>query len=66
MTKTMTNLKKNNSASPPSPSLWGRAGVGFLYTLLIVCMGVATIVEKMLGKDYAGELIYGSWWFVSL
>ena len=37
-----------------------------LYTLLIVCMGVATIVEKMHGKDYAGELIYGSWWFVSL
>ena len=37
-----------------------------LYTLLIVCMGGATIVEKMHGKDYAGELIYGSWWFVSL
>lgn len=37
-----------------------------LYTLLIVCMGVATIVEKMHGKDYAGELIYGSWWFITL
>ena len=37
-----------------------------LYTLLIVCMGGATIVEKMHGKDYAGELIYRSWWFVSL
>ena len=37
-----------------------------LYTLLIVCMGAATIVEKMHGKDYAGELIYGSWWFVTL
>ena len=37
-----------------------------LYTLLIVCMGGATIVEKMHGKDYAGEHIYGSWWFVTL
>lgn len=37
-----------------------------LYTLLIVCMGVATIVEKMHGKDYAGEHIYGSWWFITL
>lgn len=37
-----------------------------LYTLLIVCMGVATIVEKLHGKDYAGEHIYGSWWFITL
>ncbi len=37
-----------------------------LYTLLIVCMGAATIVEKMHGKDYAGDLIYGSWWFITL
>ena len=37
-----------------------------LYTLLIVCMGVATIVEKLHGKDYAGEHIYGSWWFIVL
>ena len=37
-----------------------------LYTLLIVCMGGATIVEKMHGKDYASELIYGSWWFITL
>ena len=58
--------EKNNRTSSVSPSLWGRAGVGLLYTLLIVCMGGATIVEKMHGKDYAGELIYGSWWFVSL
>ena len=40
--------------------------MGLLYTLLIVCMGGATIVEKMHGKDYAGELIYGSWWFITL
>ncbi len=40
--------------------------MGLLYTLLIVCMGAATIVEKMHGKDYAGELIYGSWWFITL
>lgn len=37
-----------------------------LYTLIIVCMGVATIVEKLYGKDYTSECIYGSWWFVSL
>ena len=29
-------------------------------------MGGATIVEKMHGKDYASELIYGSWWFITL
>lgn len=37
-----------------------------LYTLLIVCMGAASIVEKMHGKDYVGDLIYGSWWFITL
>lgn len=40
--------------------------MGLLYTLLIVSMGVATIVEKIHGKDYAGEHIYGSWWFITL
>ncbi|MCQ2197897.1 MAG: cytochrome c biogenesis protein CcsA [Bacteroidaceae bacterium] len=29
-------------------------------------MGVATIVEKIHGKDYVGEHIYGSWWFITL
>lgn len=37
-----------------------------LYTLLIVCMGIATIVEKIWNTAYAAEIIYGSWWFISL
>lgn len=37
-----------------------------LYTLLIVCMGIATIIEKLEGKDYVAETIYGSWWFITL
>ncbi len=37
-----------------------------LYTLLIVCMGFATFVEKVHGSDFVGDNIYGSWWFVSL
>ncbi len=36
------------------------------YTLLIVCMGAATIVEKIHGNNYVGEHIYGSWWFITL
>lgn len=37
-----------------------------LYTLLIVCMGFATFVEKIHGSDFVGKNIYGSWWFISL
>lgn len=37
-----------------------------LYALIIVCMGVATIVEKTEGREFAAEAIYGSWWFVAL
>lgn len=37
-----------------------------LCMLIIACMGGATIIEKLNGKEYAAELIYGSWWFVSL
>lgn len=40
--------------------------VGILWCLLIVCMAAATIVEKIEGKDYAAEAIYGSWWFITL
>ncbi|MCQ2256603.1 MAG: cytochrome c biogenesis protein CcsA [Bacteroidaceae bacterium] len=60
------NDNNNNTSYPyPAPFLT-RAGMGLLYTLLIVSMGVATIVEKIHGKDYAGEHIYGSWWFITL
>lgn len=37
-----------------------------LYTLLIVCMGVATIIEKIQGQNYVHDTIYGSWWFIAL
>lgn len=43
-----------------------RNGIGLLYTLLIVCMGVATIIEKVEGKAYIHEALYGSWWFATL
>lgn len=37
-----------------------------LYTLLVVCMGFATVVEKLYGTDAASEGVYGSWWFCTL
>ena len=37
-----------------------------LYTLLIVCMGIATIMERLYGKQWAHDYIYGSWWFIGL
>lgn len=37
-----------------------------LYTLLIVCMGLTTVIEKIEGRDYVAEHIYGSWWFVAM
>ena len=37
-----------------------------LYTLLIVCMGIATIMERLYGKPWAHDYIYGSWWFIGL
>ena len=29
-------------------------------------MGIATMVEKLYGKECAYETIYGAWWFVGL
>lgn len=37
-----------------------------LYTLIIVCIGLATIIEKYHGTSFVGEHIYGSWWFSAL
>lgn len=37
-----------------------------LYTLIIVCIGLATIVEKYEGPAFVGDHIYGSWWFCAL
>lgn len=35
-----------------------------LYTLLIVCMGLSTIVVKLYGSDFANSNVYGTWWFI--
>lgn len=37
-----------------------------LYPLVVVCMAVATIVEKHRGTDYVSAHIYGAWWFSAL
>lgn len=37
-----------------------------LYTLIVVCMGLATIIEKLYGTPCAVGSVYGSWWFISL
>ena len=40
--------------------------LAFLYIVLLVVMGAATILEKMEGTEYTWSHIYGSWWFVLL
>lgn len=37
-----------------------------LYTLIIVCIGFATIIEKYRGTSFVAEHIYGAWWFSAL
>lgn len=37
-----------------------------LYILVIVCIGLATVIEKYRGTEYVSTNIYGSWWFVLL
>ena len=37
--------------------------VAFLYVTVIVCMAVATIVEKYQGTAFVQKNIYGAWWF---
>ncbi len=37
-----------------------------LYTLVIACIGFATVIEKYHGTDYASEHVYGAWWFSAL
>ncbi|MBQ1796644.1 MAG: cytochrome c biogenesis protein ResB, partial [Prevotella sp.] len=37
-----------------------------LYVLIIVCIGLASIIEKFKGTPYVSENIYGAWWFVIL
>ena len=35
-----------------------------LYTLVLISMAVATIVEKSQGTDYVHAHYYGAWWFI--
>ena len=37
-----------------------------LYTLIIVCIGFATVIEKFRGTIFVSEHIYGTWWFSGL
>ncbi len=37
-----------------------------LYTLIAVCIGFATIIEKYRGTHFVSEQIYGAWWFSAL
>ncbi|MBQ1650731.1 MAG: cytochrome c biogenesis protein CcsA [Prevotella sp.] len=37
-----------------------------LYTLIVVCIGLATMIEKFEGTPYVSQHIYGAWWFVLL
>jgi len=37
-----------------------------IYIVIIVCLILATFVEKMYGTDIASSLIYESWWFICL
>lgn len=42
-----------------------RKSILALYILIIVCMGLATFIEKGRGSQYVGDNIYGSWWFAA-
>lgn len=37
-----------------------------LYTLILVCIGFTTIIEKYRGTEFVGEQIYGAWWFSAM
>ncbi|MBO4851233.1 MAG: cytochrome c biogenesis protein CcsA [Prevotella sp.] len=37
-----------------------------LYTLIVVCIGFATIIEKHSGTGFVNEHVYGTWWFAGL
>ena len=37
-----------------------------LYTLIVVCIGFATVIEKSHGTTFVSDNIYGAWWFSAL
>ena len=40
--------------------------IGSLYTLIVACIGLATVIEKYRGTAFVGDTIYGAWWFSAL
>ena len=40
--------------------------IGSLYALIVVCIGLATVIEKYHGTAFVGDNIYGAWWFSAL
>ena len=45
---------------------WTKITVCSLYTLIVVCIGFATVIEKYRGTTFVSEHIYGAWWFSAL
>jgi len=45
---------------------WTKIIIGSLYTLIVVCIGITTIIEKYHGTSFVSEHIYGAWWFSAL
>jgi ABC-type transport system involved in cytochrome c biogenesis permease subunit len=37
-----------------------------LYTLIVVCIGFATVIEKYHGTAFVSDYVYGAWWFSAL
>ena len=40
--------------------------IGSLYALTVVCIGLATVIEKYRGTAFVGDNFYGAWWFSAL
>ena len=38
----------------------------FFYLMVLICMGVATVIEKYHGTDYVSQHVYGARWFSAL
>ena len=45
---------------------WTKILILALYTLIVVCIGLATVIEKYRGTAFVSDTIYGAWWFVAL
>ncbi len=45
---------------------WTKITICSLYTLIVVCIGFATVIEKYRGTTFVSEHIYGAWWFSAL